>query len=105
MHARRPFFDAGMDVLHAVCPFLFVGMDTLLAGCTFFLAGMDGLLAGRTFFETKKDAMHARRPVLFSVTVLSAFAVLVGGEVDHTVEELGHGLHGGESAKGGHRLV
>ena len=93
MHARGTFFDAGMDVLHAVCPFLFIGMDALLAGWTFLGVGMDGLQAGRTFFEIKKDAMHARRPVLFSVTVLSAFAVLVGGEVDHAIEKLGHCLY------------
>lgn len=64
LHARCPFFDAGMDVLHAVCPFFLAGMDTLLAGWTFLFEGMDVLHAGRTFFEIKKDAMHAQRPVI-----------------------------------------
>lgn len=67
-----------MDVLLAVCPFLFVGMDVLLARWTFLGVGMYVLLAGHTFFDTKMDAMQARRPVLLSVTVPSAFAVLVG---------------------------
>ena len=64
LHARCPFFDAGMDVVHAGCPFFLAGMDTLLAGWTFLFEGMDILHAGRTFFESEKDAMHAPRPVI-----------------------------------------
>ena len=59
---------------------------------------------GRSLKAKRTPCMHSVRSSQ-AMAIGSAFAVLIGGAMDHAVKELGHRLYRGESAKGGHRLV